>query len=225
MDNEQEASVKIPISTPVIGHASPEITNAHSDHGSSLNISIGTTGGFGWVTHGGRSTELELVRTFAKRGDSFGLFVSLTPHERFAARLEILYMAKGASMENVYGVQGTRDVTYLGGVLLGDLNLLTSPSFRSYFLMGAELSHILNANISGNINYVIDYAIDDASALDIGVIAGAGIGWLVSSRHEITFETRIDIGLRNTINWGHGDYELLNRSLMFMLGYRFSVLH
>jgi hypothetical protein len=220
---ETKASAAIPIVSTAMRvdeksgnsiHENLDISDANSGQGGSL--SLGATGGAAGVTYGSEGIVSESFRTAFKAG----LFMSLAPHERFAARLEILYMAKGTDIETWDGgYWSTLNATYLGGVLLGELNL-TRGSIRPYVLAGAEWRYMLEASTTGNAILMTH----DTTGIDFGVIAGAGVGWRVSPRHEIMFETRIDFGLRNTVFAESSDYKLLNRSLMFMLGYRFFVL-
>jgi hypothetical protein len=157
-------------------------------------------------------------------GHVYGVVLSVEPWQRAGLQLELLSAARGWGVETAEGVDaGTLDVSYLGVTLLGDIKLWTEGPLRPYVLAGAELRYAIRAMRVRPTREPQDLSAD-ITRLDIGVIAGTGLAWELAPRHELIIEARVDIGLRTTDSSEGNDNELLNRSFMIVLGYRYCLL-
>ena len=152
-----------------------------------------------------------------------GGFVVLRPGERLALQLEALYRPSGSKLAELEGVDVTFKylLNYFELPVLGRVNVTRSPS-RAFYVFGGVAPAIrlsakfeTSASGTGFTQGSLDDISDDIELFEFSAVAGAGM----DIGPHIVVDGRYTWGLTKLNDTA--DESLKNRTLTFLVGYRF----
>ncbi len=187
---------------------------------------FGVKGGLNMANITGDNTE----GTSMKMGGVGGVFMCYKITEIFAIQPEIFFSMKGTKMDFVEEIDG-EDVTietsmklnYIEIPLLFKVNLPTEGAIKPMLYAGPALGILMTAKVSGEAEGVsVDVDIkDEVKSTDIGILAGAGVGYQMENGGMLSLEARYEIGMTSIDNSAAAD-NVKNGVISIMVGYGFA---
>jgi len=152
-----------------------------------------------------------------KIGGVGGGFLCYRINEIFAIQPEILFSMKGADFEapagDTLGMDGSFSLNYIEIPLLLKVNLPTEGKMKPFLYAGPAFGLLMTAKVED-----VDVK-DDMKTMDIGILAGAGIGYQMEGG-TLFFEARYEVGMTSVPD--DDDVDAKNTAISFMVGYGFA---
>ncbi len=204
-----------------------------------IGLRAGTTvstfqGNTGAITRGGA------LDAESRQGLHVSGFVSIPLNDIFALRPELMYVQKGASVNDTraFGTStdGPVDVredyrfSYLQLPLLLEVRIPTGRSFQSHLVLGPSIGANLQANIDRNEDVVTE-AIPESEvhAVEVGFTTGFEFGYRMGEAGVATLGAHYDLGINQVIMNDAAaarkgkEAEFRNGALTLSVGYRFAL--
>lgn len=191
-------------------------------------------GNTGAVTRGGA------LDAGSRRGLHVAGFVSIPLNDVFALRPELMYVQKGASVDDTrafgtgpggpIAVREDYKFSYLQLPLLLEARLPVGRAVRAHLLLGPSIGANLQAHIERN-EEVVTEAIPESEvhAVEVGVTTGLELGYRLGEAGTAVLGAHYDLGINQVIMDDRAaarkgkEAEFRNGALTLSLGYRFSL--
>ncbi len=163
--------------------------------------------------------------TTMKMGGVGGVFMCYNITEIFAIQPEVLFSMKGAKyditiLDETY--EATMKLNYIEIPVLFKVNLPTEGKMKPSLYAGPALGILMSAN--AEVEDVSEDIKDDMKGTDIGLLAGAGIGYQMENGSLLSFEVRYEVGMTSIADTGDSDVDVdvKNSVISVMVGYGFA---
>ena len=191
-------------------------------------------GNTGAVTRGGA------LDAGSRRGIHVSGFVSIPLNDVFALRPELMYVQKGASVDDTrafgtgpggpIAVREDYEFSYVQLPLLLEVRIPVGGSLQSHLLLGPSIGANLQANIERNEDVVTE-AIPESEvhAFEVGVTTGLELGYRIGGTGIATVGAHYDLSINQVIMDDNAaarkgkEAEFRNGAFTLSLGYRFSL--
>ena len=178
---------------------------------------FGIKGGLNMANVTGDDTE----GTSMKIGGVGGVFMTYNITEIFAIQPEVLFSMKGASQDTLSTTVSLK-FNYIEIPLLFKVTLPTEGKIKPSLYAGPALGILMSANAEvGGVSADIK---DQMKSTDIGILAGAGIGYQMENGSLLSLEVRYEVGMTSIVDTGDSDVgaDVKNSVISVMVGYGFA---
>jgi hypothetical protein len=155
--------------------------------------------------------------TSMKMGGVGGAFLCYNINEIFAIQPEILFSMKGASFDTL-STSVSWSLNYIEIPFLFKVNLPTEGKMKPSLYAGPALGILMSAKYED-----LDIK-DDIKSTDIGILAGAAIGYQMENGSLLSLELRYEVGMTSFDKAvaPATEADIMNSAISVMVGYGFA---
>ncbi len=175
------------------------------------NMMFGVKGGLGLANLSGG----DVYNNSIKYGGTGGVFMRYTLSDILAVQPEALFAMKGAKYE-AEGLKSQEKVNYIEVPVLVRATMPNESKVKPSVFLGPAIGILLSNKITNGEEIDIK---DDTKSIDIGVVAGAGVEYVLENGC-VLLDARYEMGLSSIMKKvGDEQREVKNSVISIMVGY------